>query len=368
VIALPEFPLVITLVFGTRPEIIKLAPVIRECQRRNLPFRTIHTGQHYSREMDRVFFETLDLPDPDHTLEVGSGPHGRQTAKMLTGIEEILQQERPTVVLVQGDTNSVLAGGLAAAKLHIPVGHIEAGLRSRDRTMPEELNRIVIDHLSDYLFAPTTGGAEQLHREGLNDRTIIVTGNTVVDAVNQNLELAARKSTILNRLGLTPNSYLFVTAHRQENVDYRDKFAGLLNGIRRVAERFGLPVIYPIHPRSRSKLAEFHLSADPIRLLDPIDFLDSLQLQRYARLILTDSGGVQEEACILGVPCVTLRENTERPETVEVGANELAGTDPHRILAAAERQHAASRSWQQPFGDGRAAVRILDTLVQRDRT
>jgi UDP-N-acetylglucosamine 2-epimerase (non-hydrolysing) len=364
----PESFVRVAIVLGTRPEIIKLAPVIRECRRRGWHSRVVHTGQHYSPEMDRVFFDTLDLPAPDHTLEVGSGPHGRQTAKMLSGLEPILQHERPDVVLVQGDTNSVLAGGLAAAKLNIPIGHIEAGLRSGDRSMPEEQNRIVVDHLSDYLFPPTAGAADRLRREGLSDRTVVVTGNTVVDAVRQNLALADRKSTILNELGLLPGGYLFLTAHRQENVDHRERFAGLLDGVRRAAERFGVPVVYPIHPRSRGKLAEFSLDATPIRLIGPVDFLDSLHLQWHARLILTDSGGVQEEACVLGVPCVTLRDNTERPETVEVGANELAGADPSRILAAAERREAAPRSWVQPFGDGRAAVHILDALAPRERT
>jgi UDP-N-acetylglucosamine 2-epimerase (non-hydrolysing) len=355
----------ITFVLGTRPEIIKLAPVIRECHRRGWHGRIVHTGQHYSRELDRVFFETLDLPDPDHSLEVGSGPHGRQTAKMLTGLEPILTSDPPDVVLVQGDTNSVLAGGLAAAKLNIPVGHIEAGLRSGDRTMPEEQNRIVVDHLSEYLFPPTAGGADRLRAEGLADRTIVVTGNTVVDAVRQNLALAERKSTILTALGLSPAGYLFLTAHRQENVDHRERFAGLLNGVRRVADKLQLPVVYPIHPRSRHKLAEHGLDASEITLVPPVGFLDSLTLQRHARLILTDSGGVQEEACILGVPCVTLRDNTERPETVTVGANELAGTHPVRILAAAERRLAASLSWEQPFGDGHASERILDALRPR---
>lgn len=352
----------IAIVLGTRPEIIKMSPVVRECERRGTPFFILHTGQHYSHEMDQVFFERLGLPRPLHKLDVGSGPHGAQTGKMLAGVERVLQEERPDAVLVQGDTNTVVAGALAAAKLGIPVGHVEAGLRSHDRTMPEEVNRIVADHVSDWLFPPTEASARALRAEGLPDSRILVTGNTIVDAVQENRKLAEARSGVLPRLGLERRGYVLMTAHRQENVDDAARFRGVLDGARAVARGLGVPLLYPIHPRARKMLGEHKLDAEGVRLVDPVDFLDFLQLEGNARLILTDSGGVQEEACILGVPCVTMRDNTERPETVEVGANVLAGTDPAAIGAAARRMLDARGGWPNPFGAGDAAVRILDRL------
>lgn len=352
----------VALVLGTRPEIVKMSPVIRACERRGVELVLIHTGQHYSYEMDRVFFEQLSLPDPHHNLDVGSGPHGAQTGKMLAGLETILQAERPDEVLVQGDTNSVLAGALAAAKLGIRVGHVEAGLRSFDRGMPEETNRIVADHVSDHLFAPTPESAALLRREGLPDARIFVTGNTVVDALLQNRELAQREKPRLAAMGLHPGRFVLMTAHRQENVDDKARFAQILEGARRVGESLGLPVVYPIHPRARKMLDAHGLRADGIRLVDPLDFLGFIAAEADARLILTDSGGVQEEACILGVPCVTLRDNTERPETLEAGGNLLAGARADAIAKAAEAMLARETRWSNPFGDGRAAERILDVL------
>ena len=317
----------ISIVFGTRPEIIKMSPVIRECERLGLDYFILHTGQHYSYNMDRVFFEDLELPEAMYNLDVGSGHHGWQTGKMLVGIEKILEKERPDVVLVQGDTNPVLAGALAAVKLGIKVGHVEAGLRSYDRRMPEEVNRILADHCSDYLFAPTEKSRKILLSEGVSKEKIFVTGNTVVDAVFQNLEIANRKRTVMNDLELRSKDYFLVTAHRQENVDDKARFALILRGLKNIVEEFGLPMVYPVHPRSRKQMKEFGLQPDEVRLIAPIDFLSFLQLENNAKLVLTDSGGVQEEACVLGVPCVTLRDNTERPETVEVGSDVLAGAD-----------------------------------------
>jgi UDP-N-acetylglucosamine 2-epimerase (non-hydrolysing) len=351
----------LAIIVGTRPEIIKMSPLVRACQRDGRPFSLIHTGQHYSYNMDRVFFEQLDLPDPHHNLEVGSGPHGAQTARMLTGLETILDKERPAGVLVQGDTNSVVAGALAAAKLHIPVGHVEAGLRSNDRSMPEEINRIVADHVSDHLFAPTEASAATLRREGIPEKRIHVTGNTIVDAVLQNRKLAER-SPVLRDLGLSPQGFLLMTAHRQENVDDARRFQGILDGAKAVSRSTGLPVVYPIHPRARKMLGTLGLDAGAIRLVEPTDFLGFLQLESNARLVLSDSGGVQEETCILGVPCVTLRDNTERPETVEVGANRLGGATAEGIVAAANQALGAKASWKNPFGDGQAAARILAAM------
>ncbi|MBW3581649.1 MAG: UDP-N-acetylglucosamine 2-epimerase (non-hydrolyzing) [Euryarchaeota archaeon] len=353
----------VAVVLGTRPEIIKMAPVIKALDARGVTPILIHTGQHYSYEMDRLFFEDLALPEADHNLEVGSGRQGEQTGRMLARIETTLLDEAPDAVLVQGDTNTVLAGALAAAKLLIPIGHVEAGLRSFDRTMPEELNRILADHLSTWLFAPTPRAAAQLAQEGIPDRRVSVTGNTIVDAVHYAAERAATKSAVLGRLGLTGDGYLLLTAHRQENVDDRHRFAGILKGAAQVGDALGHEVVYPIHPRARKMLEGFGLDTSSLRLIEPVGFLDFLELERNARLVLTDSGGVQEESCILGVPCVTLRDNTERPETVDVGGNVLAGTDPERIVRAAKRMSAVIRGWDNPFGDGHASERIARAVM-----
>lgn len=353
----------VAVILGTRPEIIKMAPVIRALPKQGATPLVIHTGQHYSYEMDRLFFEDLALPEADHNLEVGSGRQGEQTGRMLARIEATLLEESPEAVLVQGDTNTVLAGALAAAKLHIPVGHVEAGLRSFDRTMPEELNRILADHLSSWLFAPTERAAARLRDEGVADARVSVTGNTIVDAVEHAAQQARERSDVSRRLDLEGDGYLLLTAHRQENVDDAHRFQGVLAGAARAAEALGREVVYPIHPRARKMLDRFGLDVGPIRLVEPVGFLDFLELERRAHLVLTDSGGVQEETCILRVPCVTLRDNTERPETVEVGGNVLAGTDPGRIEAASRRMAAVSRDWPNPFGDGHAAERIARAVM-----
>jgi len=355
----------IAIVLGTRPEIIKLSPLIRECERRDLPFTLIHTGQHYSDELDSIFFEQLELPAPDYHLAVGSDSHGAQTGKVLADIEQVFFDVEPDIALVQGDTNSVLAGALAASKLPIDVGHVEAGLRSFDREMPEETNRVVTDHVSDYLFAPTETSADNLREEGFDASRIYVTGNTVVDAVQQHRQLAAEKSVVLDEFGLGPDECALLTAHRAENVDNRDRFAGLLDGVERVSTELGIDIVYPIHPRARNRLEEFDLDVSlRVRLVEPQDYLDFLELERAASVILTDSGGVQEEACILGVPCVTLRDNTERPETIDVGANRLVGVDPDAIRNGAVEMVDVATGWVNPFGDGDAAKHILAALHQ----
>jgi UDP-N-acetylglucosamine 2-epimerase (non-hydrolysing) len=353
----------VVIILGTRPEIIKLAPVIRACERNGLDYSVIHTGQHYSDSLDTVFFEQLELPEPDHHLGVGSDTHAVQTAKMMIGIEEILLEEEPEVVLVQGDTNSVLAGAIATSKLDIELGHIEAGLRSFDRTMPEETNRVLTDHAGDYLFAPTEQSRKYLLSEGVDAQDVYITGNTVVDAVQQNRKLAERKSDVLEQFGLEPNEFVLMTAHRAENVDDEDRFRGLLAGVNRAAVELDTEVVYPIHPRARAQLEEFELRVPGrIRLVEPQDYLDFLTLEGSADVILTDSGGVQEEACILGVPCVTLRENTERPETIDVGANRLVGTAPEAVVEGTLEAVNTVGYWENPFGDGTASEEILETL------
>ncbi len=374
------------IVIGTRPEIIKMSPVIRELERKGGNYFILHTGQHYSYNLDTVFFEQLRLPPAKYNLEVGSGSHAQQTAKILIGVENVLREERPDIVLVEGDTNSVLAGALAASKLHIKVGHVEAGLRSYDRQMPEEINRTLTDHCSDYLFAPTQKTKEILLSEGIHKDKIFVTGNTIVDAVYQNLEIAKESSKLgssefnvkpttpnIERrtpnleprtLNLEPRKYFLVTLHRPENVDDSARLASILDGLSKVATEFHLPVVYPIHPRSRKMMTEFALEPRNLTLIEPVDFLCFLQLESNARLILTDSGGVQEEACILNVPCVTLRDNTERPETIEVGANILAGASADKILECAELMLGRQNRWANPFGDGKAGKRIVEIVTR----
>lgn len=356
----------ISIVLGTRPEIIKMSPIIRECERLGLDYFILHTGQHYSYNMDRVFFEQLELHSAEYNLDVGLGSHAQQTGRMLVGIERVLKKEAPDVVLVEGDTNTVLAGALAAVKLGVEVGHVEAGLRSYDRRMPEEINRILVDHCSDYLFAPTEKSRLILLGEGIEENRIFVTGNTIVDAVFQNLEISKERKNLLNSLELDLGGYFVATIHRQENVDDEKRFRGILKGLKKIRNEFHIPLVYPIHPRAEKRLEELSMSLDSVRLVEPLDYLSFLQLESNAKLVLTDSGGVQEEACIMGVPCVTLRDNTERPETLDVGANVLAGTVPEEIVEKAKGMLANDCTWSNPFGDGKAGWRIVDTLRKMD--
>ncbi len=353
-------PQKVAVILGTRPEIIKMCPVIRELERLSMDYFVLHTGQHYSYNMDKIFFEQLRLPAPGFNINVGSGSHAEETGKMLIGIEGILRNEAPTVVLVEGDTNTVLAGALTAAKMHIKVGHVEAGLRSGDMSMPEEINRIMADHISDLLFAPTDAAKANLVREGLGGPRVHVTGNTIVDAVHQNLALSREINT--KKVAGT-GKYFLVTMHRQENVDDKRRLSMAMGALQSLAERFGKEVVYPMHPRTKKRVQEFGIKpGSMVKVMEPVDYLTFLRLESEAELILTDSGGLQEEACILKVPCVTLRENTERPETVDVGANVLAGTDPARILAAAEEMLGRKRSWKNPYGDGKAAEKIIKII------
>lgn len=352
----------ISIILGTRPEIIKFSPIIRECKRLNLNYFILHTGQHYSYNMDRIFFDQLHLPEAKHNLDVGSGTHAEQTGRILIEAEKVLLEENPDIVLVEGDTNTVLAGALAAVKLHIKVGHVEAGLRSFDRRMPEEINRILTDHCSDLLFAPTLKSKQILLDEGISNNKIFVTGNTIVDAVYQNLDIAKTKGNILEKIGVDNCSYFLTTVHRQENVDDKKRFRGILKGLELVQKKFGFPVIYPIHPRAKKQLEKFNYQLKNVRTVEPLDYLSFLQLESKAKLVLTDSGGIQEEACILKVPCVTLRDNTERPETLEVGSNILAGADPHKIVSQTGLMLKRNISWENPFGDGKAGEKIVKIL------
>jgi UDP-N-acetylglucosamine 2-epimerase (non-hydrolysing) len=355
----------ICIIIGTRPEIIKMSPLIRACEKKKLDYFILHTGQHYSYGMDKKFFEELELKKPRYNLNVGGQEYRKQVGMMIREIMAVLEKEKPDIVFVQGDTNSVLAGALAANKLKIAVGHHEAGLRSHDLTMLEETNRIITDHISDFLFAPTKAALKNLKDEGLNDNKVFLTGNTVVDAVEQNLKIAESKVDILGELGLKKKGYIVVTAHRAENVDIEKRLRGILDGLMLVQQHSKVPVIFPAHPRTASNIKRFGLKApEGVRLIEPLGYLEFLQLEANAKLIITDSGGLQEEACILKVPCVTVRDNTERPETVDAGINILAGTEPKRILESARHMLKVGKDWSNPFGDGRAGEKIIDIWLK----
>lgn len=360
----------ICVVVGTRPGIIKFSPIIREFQKRNKPFFIIHTGQHYSYEMDKLFFDELNLPQPEHRVQSVSSAryHGKQTAKMLEGIEEVLLKEKPKLVLVGGDANTNLAGALAARKLHIYVGHIEAGLRSGDWRMPEEHNRVMIDEISDFLFAPTEGAKRNLIEDNVKGK-IFVTGNTIVDAVKQNAVIAKSGSKIKEKLSLERGNYFLLTFHREESIDFKEHLTDIVKGIKLVAETFDSEIIFPIHPRTKNRIRYFRLDSfvgriKKLRIIYPIGYLDFLTLLEGSSLVLTDSGGIQEESCILRVPCVTLRENTERPETVQVGSNIVAGTKPKNILNSVKTMVNVMRSWTNPFGED-VSRKIVD-IIERE--
>ncbi len=361
----------IIFILGTRPEIIKLAPVIRAAEAQGMPYSIIHTGQHYSPELDTVFFRQLNLPKPAYNLHAGSASHGVQTARMLERLDPLLHQVKPRAVIIQGDTNTVLAGALAAAKQHIPIAHVEAGLRSRDMRMPEEQNRIIADHLSTYLYPPTREAADNLTAEGIThqpdgkpERHVLITGNTIVDAVHQHLPLAREDEEAQRILKQHPRS-LLLTLHRPENTDDPERLKAYLQAIASLAHQLTLSVLFPIHPRTEKTLHEHHISLpEHIIPLKPLPYLTFLNLLQHARLVLTDSGGVQEEACILQKPILTLRTSTERPETIRIGCNILT-PQPSMLVKNAKRLLTSKpTAWENPYGDGRAGERIITHLKE----
>jgi UDP-N-acetylglucosamine 2-epimerase (non-hydrolysing) len=314
--------------------------------------------------MDTVFFNELNLPHPLHNLGISNEKlHGTMTGKMIIGIEDILLKEQPDWVLVQGDTNTALSGALAASKLGIKVGHVEAGLRSYDRTMPEELNRVVIDHLAEALFCPTPETRDITLGEGISSDKVFLTGNTIVDAVAQNLALA-KQSNLPNTY--SEKEYLLLTMHRPENVDKQDHLMEIIHSLEKLSQDLDTPILFPIHPRTAAALKTFHIPFDTTKIkeIEPIGYLKMLLLMEQAKLIITDSGGVQEEACILQVPAITIRQNTERPETVKVGANLVVGRSEEKITAGAKTMLNKPRSWVNPFGDGNSAKAICDVLLK----
>ena len=347
-------------IVGARPQFVKAAAVSRKLRQRHTEI-LVHTGQHYDYEMSGIFFDGLEIPVPDVNLGVGSGQHGTQTGAMLAAIEGVLVAERPDCLLVYGDTNSTLAGALAASKLSVPVAHVEAGLRSFNRRMPEEINRVVADHLSDLLLCPSETAVRNLATEGIT-RDVHLVGDVMLDVLNWAIRQSdGNRSAILNRLGVKAQSFLLATVHRSENTDDAARLSSIIAAFNAVDE----PVIFPAHPRARKAIAEAgcHIGAH-IQFIDPLGYLDMLALTRSARLVLTDSGGLQKEAYWVGVPCVTLRKETEWVETVRSGWNILVGSDSKRI-ADAVRSFAPAAQRPMLYGDGQAAARCVELLDAR---
>ena len=366
----------IATILGTRPEIIKMAPIIDEISKRGIDQIVLHTGQHYDKEMSDNFFRDLEIPSPDYNIHVGSGTHGKQTGLMMQGIEEVLLEEKPDIVLVQGDTNAVLAGALVCAKLHIAVGHVEAGLRSFDMTMPEEINRMAADVCSTMYFIPTEESAINLLAEGFSRENLLITGNTVVDACFRHLEIAKKRGfeeESLAQLDIeNMENILTLTMHRAENVDNRQRVTNIIGALKELSD---MNIIFPIHPRTKNTLQNFGLfdelnDLDHVHIVKPIGYLDFLLLTSNSTLILTDSGGLQEEAITLNVPALTLRYNTERPETVTAGGNILVGSDKGVILENArkilsdEEFANAMKNAPNPYGQGDSAKLTVDAIEQ----
>ncbi len=350
-------------VVGARPNFMKVAPILAQLRKRaGLRQVLVHTGQHYDARMSDVFFQDLGMPDPDVHLGAGSGSHAQQTAKVMVEVEPVLAREQPEVVVVAGDVNSTLAVALVASKMGLAGAHVEAGLRSRDWTMPEEINRVLTDRLSDLLFTPSRDGDENLRAEGIDPSRVHFVGNVMIDSLQAALP-RARESRIHERLELRRGGYALATLHRPANVDDPRALSRLISALIEVGGH--VPVVFPIHPRTRSRLPA-GFEAKGLKLVEPLGYLDFLALTADARLVMTDSGGIQEETSALGVPCLTLRENTERPVTVEVGTNQLVGTDPAKAVAAArEILLGPVRKGRIPeLWDGRAAGRVAEVLVR----
>jgi UDP-N-acetylglucosamine 2-epimerase (non-hydrolysing) len=364
----------IATILGTRPEIIKMAPIIDEISKRGIDQIVLHTGQHYDKEMSDNFFKDLEIPTPDYNIHVGSGTHGKQTGLMMKGIEEVLLDEKPDIVLVQGDTNAVLAGALVASKLHIAIGHVEAGLRSFDMTMPEEVNRRAADVTSTMYFIPTEQSAINLLAEGFSHKNLIITGNTVVDACFRHLEIAKKRGFEEKSLAdldiENMDNILTLTMHRAENVDVKERVTNIIGALKELDQ---MNIVFPIHPRTKNTLENFGLfdelnDLEHVHIIKPLGYLDFLLLTSKSTLILTDSGGLQEEAITLDVPALTLRYNTERPETVTAGGNILVGSDKEAILENAfkiisDKEFADKmKKAPNPYGMGDSAKLTVDAI------
>jgi UDP-N-acetylglucosamine 2-epimerase (non-hydrolysing) len=355
-------------VVGARPNFIKIAPIHKAF----LPYRDTvqhlicHTGQHFDKKMSDIFFEELGIPRPDFSLGIGGGSHAEQTARIMVAFEKVLLQEKPDLVIVPGDVNSTLAASLTAVKLHVPVAHVEAGLRSFDRDMPEEINRVLTDKIADLLFVTEESGITHLHHEGIPDTSVFFTGNVMIDSLVRYTP-QIENSNILQALGLKKQQYVLSTFHRPSNVDHPERLRQVLEQMKRLSS--ALPVIFPIHPRTRQNIKKFGLETllpENVRLLDPIGYIDFLALTRQAALVLTDSGGIQEETTFMGVPCITVRNNTERPVTCTLGTNYLAGQDYEKAVDKAFEILAGKcpKGKIPPLWDGKAAERITRIIVE----
>jgi UDP-N-acetylglucosamine 2-epimerase (non-hydrolysing) len=359
-------------VVGARPNFMKIAPIVAEMRRRSglITPLLVHTGQHYDGSMSESFFDDLEIPRPDFNLGVGSASHAEQTARIMLALEPVLEDFKPDWVVVVGDVNSTMAATIVASKLLVRVAHVEAGLRSHDRTMPEEINRVVTDALADLLLTPSRDARENLLREGIAPDKIRFVGNVMIDTLHRNLE-RARTSPVLERLTLQPKQFCVMTLHRPSNVDDKETLNGILDAAAAIAER--LPLVFAIHPRTRARITEFGLEAklktqSRLLLTEPLGYLDFLQLYSNSRLVLTDSGGIQEETTVLGIPCLTLRDNTERPITVTEGTNRVVGNDPERIKleAIAALDHPSRTARVPELWDGNAAHRIVEAIESQD--
>ena len=371
-------------VVGARPNFMKIAPLLRAIKKHNTQHAShstihhllVHTGQHYDYEMSQVFFQDLEIPKPDFYLNIGSGTHAQQTGKVMIEFEKVLFQEKPDLVVVVGDVNSTLAAALTAVKVHIPAAHVEAGLRSFDRTMPEEINRLVTDIISDYLFTPSPDADENLKREGIAKEKIFLVGDVMVDSLLYNRARASR-SDILEKLGLTTHHassitpYALLTLHRPSNVDSRDSLIKIVNALKEVSQK--IPIIFPAHPRTLKKLTEFQLldsppfASDAVKVISPAGYIDFLNLEMNAMFVMTDSGGIQEETTVLDIPCLTLRNTTERPITVTQGSNMLVWNDTQKIIEESLKilDGKGKKGSCPGFWDGKTAERIVEIITGR---
>ena len=389
----------IVLVAGARPNFMKIAPIIRAIKKHNSKLKTtkslrgtkcrgnlevllVHTGQHYDLRMSKIFFKDLEIPQPDIYLGVGSGSHGEQTAKVMIAFEKVLLGEKPDLVMVVGDVNSTLAAALCAAKLHIPLAHIEAGLRSYDREMPEEINRVVVDVLSDYLFTPTIDANENLKKEGIPKEKIFLVGDVMVDTLlNSKFKIKNLKFNFLRHLNLKSKGYALLTLHRPSNVDNKENFLKILEAVKEISKK--IPIVFPVHPRTKKNMEKFGITPTHpsptsgegkkeggIHLIKPLGYLKFLKLMMESRFVLTDSGGMQEETTVLKIPCLTLRDTTERPITIKDGTNTLVGNDTKKIIKEAEKilKNRDSDHFSYPaLWDGKAAERIVAVIAKKTK-
>lgn len=360
--------MLIDIIAGARPNFMKIAPIIKEiekqqAQNREISYRLIHTGQHYDRNMSGSFFEELGIPEPDHNLESGSGTQAEQTSKIMLGYEKVLLEKPCSVCLVVGDVTSTMACAITAKKLLIPVAHVEGGIRSGDRAMPEEINRLVTDAITDYFFTTSTTANENLRKEGVDEKKIYFVGNTMIDTLLANID-RLKKPAVWGEKDLQEGGYLVMTLHRPSNVDEEEQLKTLISEIVDTSE--GIPIIFPVHPRTRKNLEKLGIEYDTLHYTDPLSYLEFNYLVKHAKAVITDSGGITEETTVMGIPCMTLRTSTERPETCTIGTNELLGTDPEAIRPAMEKLF--SGNWKKGAipekWDGKTAERIVERLMR----